>query len=151
MIIIGQKYTRNDGYVVDLSQSQAEEILPHDCNEIQDSFQYTNLTTGSQTKTISLVGSVNAIKEVSISVGSVGNEYFSVSQFSCHRTNTTGDIDESYPSDTMLGKSSMNVAPILIFDKPKFSTQDLQIVLNHGASSNKLVCVNIRYFSKDYN
>ena len=137
--------------MVDLVQSQAEEIMPHDCNEINDSFQYVNLTTGSQTKTISLVGSVNAVKEISIAVGSVGNEWYENAQFSVHRTNTTGDIDESYPSETMLGKSNMNNAPILFFDKPKFSTQDLQIVIDHGASNNKLVCVNVKYYSKNYN
>jgi len=128
--------------------AQYEKDIPYVYRELQDTVQFFNLTTGSQTKDIPLYGTVKGISEISVSVGSVGNEWIRNASFSVFRTNTVASIDESYPSDNLLGKVSMNNANVLFFDKIRFSEQDLKIVINHNAGTNKLTSVNVKYYSK---
>jgi hypothetical protein len=151
VIIIGQKYTRSDGYTTDLEQSQAEEIMPSDCTEIQDAYVYFALTTGSMTKAETLVGSVMAVKEVTVACGSVGNEWLNAAQIEVHRCKEVASVDSSYPSDTLLGKINLNNSNLIMFEKPTFSDKKLHLRINHNAGTSKLVTVNIRYFSKDFN
>jgi len=148
VIFTGTKITREDGYTTDLELSKAEELMPFDCTEIQDTFIYYGLTAGSMTRTETLIGSVTAVKEVTIAVGSVGNEFYSDAELEIHRTSAT--TDSTYPSDTLIGKTALNCSNKLTFGKPKFSTDTLKMVINTGATSNKLVCLNIRYYSKNY-
>lgn len=150
MIIIGDKIVRQDGYTTDIQRSQAEDLMPFDATEIQDAYVYFALTTGSMTHEETLVGSVSAVKEVSIACGSVGNEWLSEAQMEIHRC-VAGSVDSSYPSDSLLGKINLNNSNMIMFDKPAFSDKKLQMVINHNSGVSKLVTVNIRYFSKNYN
>ena len=120
--------------------------IPTGYTEIIIKNKQAAIADGKATLTITLGSGTNKIvKEVSMSVGAVGNEWGADGYFQVHRT--AGTPDESDPSTSLLGETYLNNSKSLtLAGNIAGATTALKIVYDHNAGSAKDVRFVVRYF-----